>query len=126
MQVNFAYSKTSLATSALERSQHLRVLQCRKDNLTFLRRARMFTVLIDGLAAGAAFERGTSYAEQLDVHEPTQTVREALRFSASLGQPYETPLSEKYSYVEEIISLLEREDIADAIIHNTVSGLAFE
>lgn len=83
-------------------------------------------VLIDGKAPGNAFQRGTSYAEQLDVHESTQTVREALRFSANLRQPYETPLGEKYSYVEEIISLLEMEEIADAIIGNPETGLAVE
>ena len=66
------------------------------------------------------------YAEQLDLLEATQTVREALRFSATLRQPYETPLSEKYVYVEEIISLLEMEDIADAIIGSPESGLAVE
>ena len=83
-------------------------------------------VLVDGIAPGTAFQRGTSYAEQLDVHESTQTVREALRFSASLRQPYEVPQSEKDAYVEEIISLLEMEDIADAIIGDPASGLAVE
>jgi ATP-binding cassette, subfamily G (WHITE), member 2, SNQ2 len=82
--------------------------------------------LVDGKAFGIAFQRGTSYAEQLDVHEPAQTVREALRFSADLRQPYDTPLEEKYAYVEEVISLLEMEDIADAIIGEPESGLAVE
>jgi ABC-type multidrug transport system ATPase subunit/ABC-type multidrug transport system permease subunit len=82
--------------------------------------------LIDGLAPGTGFQRGTSYAEQLDVHESTQTVREALRFSAELRQPYETPLAEKHAYVEEIIALLEMEDIADAIIGFPAVGLAVE
>ena len=83
-------------------------------------------ILIDGAAPGTSFQRGTSYAEQLDVHESTQTVREALRFSADLRQPFETPQGEKYSYVEEVISLLEMEDIADAIIGSPESGLAVE
>lgn len=82
--------------------------------------------LVDGMPPGTDFQRGTSYAEQLDVHESTQTVREALRFSADLRQPYETPQSEKYAYVEEIIALLEMEDIADAIIGDTEVGLAVE
>ena len=83
-------------------------------------------VLVDGIAPGTAFQRGTSYAEQLDVHESTQTVREALRFSADLRQPYEVSREEKYAYVEEVISLLEMEDIADAIIGQPESGLAVE
>lgn len=56
----------------------------------------------------------------------TQTVREALRFSADLRQSYDTPQEEKYEYVEEILSLLEMEDIADAIIGSPDSGLAVE
>ncbi|KZM19935.1 ATPase [Ascochyta rabiei] len=82
--------------------------------------------LIDGKPPGVSFQRGTAYAEQLDVHEPAATVREALRFSANLRQPYETPQAEKYAYVEEVIALLEMEDIADAIIGDPETGLAVE
>lgn len=80
-------------------------------------------ILIDGVKPGLAFQRGTSYAEQMDVHEPAQTVREALRFSADLRQAYDIPREEKYAYVEEVIALLELEDIADAIIGSPESGL---
>ena len=83
-------------------------------------------VLVDGVKPGKQFQRSTSYAEQLDLHEPTQTVREALRFSADLRQPYETPMNERHAYVEEIISLLEMEDIADAIIGTPEAGLTVE
>ncbi|PGH27237.1 hypothetical protein AJ80_01194 [Polytolypa hystricis UAMH7299] len=83
-------------------------------------------ILVDGRAPGTAFQRGTSYAEQLDVHESTQTVREALRFSAVLRQPYEIPEAEKFAYVEEIISLLELENLADAIIGDPETGLSVE
>jgi ABC-type multidrug transport system ATPase subunit/ABC-type multidrug transport system permease subunit len=81
-------------------------------------------IFVDGRKPGLAFQRGTAYAEQLDVHEPAQTVREALRFSADLRQPFDTPQAEKYAYVEEVISLLELEDIADAIIGSPEAGLA--
>ncbi|TAQ83852.1 hypothetical protein B7494_g7826 [Chlorociboria aeruginascens] len=83
-------------------------------------------VFVDGIKPGTAFQRGTSYAEQLDVHEATQTVREALRFSADLRQPITVPQSEKYAYVEEILSLLEMEDMADSIIGSPEAGLAVE
>lgn len=83
-------------------------------------------ILIDGKPPGASFQRGTAYAEQLDVHESTQTVREALRFSAELRQPYDVPLSEKHAYVEEILSLLELENLADAIIGFPEFGLSVE
>ncbi|KAI1078827.1 ABC-2 type transporter-domain-containing protein [Whalleya microplaca] len=83
-------------------------------------------VLVDGAKPGKEFQRSTSYAEQLDMHDPTQTVREALRFSADLRQPIETPQEEKYTYVEEIIALLEMEYIADCIIGTPEAGLTVE
>ncbi|KAG6024571.1 hypothetical protein E4U41_001739, partial [Claviceps citrina] len=83
-------------------------------------------VLVDGSKPGKQFQRSTSYAEQLDLHEPTQTVREALRFSADLRQPYGTPMSERHAYVEEVIALLEMEPIADCIIGTAEAGLTVE
>jgi ATP-binding cassette, subfamily G (WHITE), member 2, SNQ2 len=83
-------------------------------------------ILVDGAKPGKEFQRSTSYAEQLDMHDPSQTVREALRFSADLRQPIETPQEEKYAYVEEIIALLEMEHIADAIIGSPEAGLTVE
>jgi ABC-type multidrug transport system ATPase subunit len=59
----------------------------------------------------------------MDVHEPTATVREALRFSAKLRQPKEVPLHEIYEYCETIIRLLEMDSIAGATIGTTGSGL---
>ncbi|KAF3761569.1 hypothetical protein M406DRAFT_99849 [Cryphonectria parasitica EP155] len=83
-------------------------------------------ILVDGVKPGKEFQRSTSYAEQLDMHDPSQTVREALRFSADLRQPIETPQAEKYAYVEEVIALLEMESIADAIIGSPEAGLTVE
>ncbi|ODQ64433.1 putative ABC transporter [Nadsonia fulvescens var. elongata DSM 6958] len=83
-------------------------------------------VFIDGLPLGTDFQRGTSYAEQQDTHEPRASVREALRFSACLRQPFTVPESEKFAYVEEIISLLELEPVADAIIGDSDTGLSVE
>ncbi|KIW68290.1 hypothetical protein PV04_04247 [Phialophora macrospora] len=83
-------------------------------------------ILVDGQKPGIGFQRGTSYAEQLDVHESTQTVREALRFSADLRQPYDVPQEQKYAYVEEVLCLLELENLADAIIGSPESGLSVE
>jgi len=60
--------------------------------------------------------RGTAYAEQMDVHEGTATVREAMRFSAYLRQPYHVPKEEKDAYIEEVIELLELQPLADAIV----------
>ncbi|KAG9127447.1 hypothetical protein FRC07_013764 [Ceratobasidium sp. 392] len=83
-------------------------------------------VLIGGERTGVAFQRGTAYCEQLDVHESTATVREALRFSAYLRQPYEVSKEDKDNYVEEVIQLLEMEDIADAMIGQPGFGLGVE
>ena len=83
-------------------------------------------VLVDGNKPGKQFQRSTSYAEQMDVHDPSQTVREAFRFSADLRQPFETPREEKYAYVEEIIGLLELEELADCIIGLPEAGLTVE
>ncbi|KAG0222098.1 hypothetical protein BGW42_006899, partial [Actinomortierella wolfii] len=78
---------------------------------------------VDGLPLRRDFQRTTGYCEQLDVHVPECTVREALRFSAYLRQPADVPEEEKNAYVEEIIKILEMEDIADALVGTTESGL---
>jgi ATP-binding cassette subfamily G (WHITE) protein 2 (SNQ2) len=83
-------------------------------------------VLVDGRKPDISFQRGTAYCEQLDVHEPTATVREALRFSAYLRQPPHVSVEEKNAYVEEVIGLLELEDIADVVIGSPASGLVVE
>ncbi|KAI9265133.1 ABC-2 type transporter-domain-containing protein [Phascolomyces articulosus] len=68
------------------------------------------------------FERITGYVEQMDVHQPADTVREAMQFSAYLRQDASVPKSEKDAYVEQIIQLLEMEDIADAQVGDLASG----
>lgn len=74
------------------------------------------SVLIDGRPQGISFQRTTGYCEQMDVHEGTSTVKEALVFSALLRQPSTVPHEEKIAYVEHIIELLELHDISDALI----------
>ncbi|KAF9358893.1 hypothetical protein BGX26_000678 [Mortierella sp. AD094] len=81
------------------------------------------TIEVDGQPLRKDFQRTTGYCEQLDVHVPECTVREAMRFSAYLRQPVDVPESEKDAYVEEIIGILEMESIADALIGTTESGL---
>ena len=79
--------------------------------------------LVDGRPLPKSFQRATGFAEQMDVHEPTATVREALRFSALLRQPREVSIQEKYDYCETVIDLLEMRDIAGATIGRIGSGL---
>jgi ABC-type multidrug transport system ATPase subunit len=70
-----------------------------------------------------SFQRATGFAEQQDIHEPTATVRESLRFSALLRQPKEVPIQEKYDYCEKIIDLLEMRPIAGATVGSGGTGL---
>jgi ABC-type multidrug transport system ATPase subunit/ABC-type multidrug transport system permease subunit len=79
--------------------------------------------LVDGRPLPKSFQRATGFAEQMDIHEPTSTVREALRFSALLRQPREVPVEEKYAYCETILDLLEMRDIAGATIGHVGEGL---
>ena len=79
--------------------------------------------LVDGRPLPRSFQRATGFAEQMDVHEPTATIREALRFSALLRQPKEVPIEEKYEYCERIINLLEMQNIAGATIGTIGAGL---
>ncbi|KAF5332541.1 hypothetical protein D9611_005143 [Ephemerocybe angulata] len=73
-------------------------------------------VLVDGRPLPEDFARGTAYAEQMDVHEGTATVREAMRFSAYLRQPADVSKADKDAYVEEMIELLELQDLSEALV----------
>ncbi|KAJ7687385.1 ABC-2 type transporter-domain-containing protein [Mycena rosella] len=73
-------------------------------------------ILIDGRPLTSDFARSTAYAEQMDVHEGTATVREALRFSAYLRQPAEVSQEEKDAYVEEMLELLELQELSEALV----------
>lgn len=73
-------------------------------------------MLVDGRPLGPDFQRGTGFCEQMDLHDGTATIREALEFSALLRQERHIPRQEKLDYVNKIIELLELGDIQDAII----------
>ncbi|CAN8097481.1 unnamed protein product [Discula destructiva] len=71
---------------------------------------------VDGRELGIEFQRGTGFCEQMDLHDATATIREALEFSALLRQDRTIPREEKLAYVESIIDLLELRELEDAII----------
>jgi ATP-binding cassette subfamily G (WHITE) protein 2 (SNQ2) len=73
-------------------------------------------MLVDGHKLGVEFQRGTGFCEQMDQHDGTQTIREALEFSALLRQEYSVPRNEKLAYVDKIINLLELNELQDAIV----------
>ncbi|KAJ8611335.1 hypothetical protein MRB53_038005 [Persea americana] len=72
-------------------------------------------MLVDGHPLESTFQRATGFCEQMDLHDGTATVREALEFSAVLRQDRDTPRAEKIEYVDKIIDLLELGEIQDAI-----------
>lgn len=84
------------------------------------------SIMVDGRPLPVSFQRSAGYCEQLDVHEPFATVREALEFSALLRQPRDVPRGEKLQYVDTIIDLLELHDIADTLIGRVGAGLSVE
>lgn len=83
-------------------------------------------VLVDGNQRDDSFQRKSGYVQQQDLHLETSTVREALRFSALLRQPAMTPRAEKIAYCEEVISLLDMETYADAVVGVPGEGLNVE
>ncbi|KAL3477181.1 putative ABC transporter [Aspergillus californicus] len=84
------------------------------------------SILVDGRPLPISFQRSAGYVEQLDVHEPLATVREALEFSALLRQPRDTPTDKKLQYVDTIIDLLELNDLEHTLVGRPGNGLSVE
>ncbi|KYQ91227.1 ABC transporter G family protein [Tieghemostelium lacteum] len=78
---------------------------------------------LNGKPLAIDFERITGYVEQMDVHNPGLTVREALRFSAKLRQEPEVPVSEKYDYVEKVLEMMEMKHLGDALVGSLETGI---
>ena len=83
-------------------------------------------VRLNGHMLPLSFQRTTGYCEQVDVHLPTATVREALEFSALIRQPRRYSREEKLAYVDTILDLLELQSYSDAIIGRPGAGLGVE
>ncbi|KAI0484999.1 ABC-2 type transporter-domain-containing protein [Xylariaceae sp. FL0804] len=73
-------------------------------------------MFVDGRPLGPEFQRNTGFCLQGDLHDGTQTIREAIEFSALLRQEASVPRSEKMAYVDKIIDLLELGELQDAIV----------
>jgi ABC-type multidrug transport system ATPase subunit len=67
------------------------------------------------------FARVSGYVEQTDIHVPTETVMEALRFSALHRLPREMPKSEKEAVIDAVIDLIELRPILAKVIGVPVS-----
>lgn len=110
-----------MGSSGAGKTTLLDVLAQRKDSGVI-----QGSVTMDGRPLDESFQRSAGYCEQLDIHESSATVREALEFSALLRQPSTISDVDKLKYVDEIIELLELEDIQHALIGVTGAGLAVE
>ena len=73
-------------------------------------------MFVDGHQLGTEFQRGTGFCEQMDLHDGTATIREALEFSAILRQDHSISKADKIAYVDKIIDLLELTDMQDALV----------
>ncbi|KAF9615291.1 hypothetical protein IFM89_022618 [Coptis chinensis] len=73
------------------------------------------------------FARISGYCEQNDIHSPQVTVKESLIYSAFLRLPKEVSVEEKMIFVDEVISLVELDNLKDAIVGLPgVTGLSTE
>jgi len=85
-------------------------------------------ITINGVEASPSdFSKISGYCEQMDVHSPEATVREAFLFSAALRQPEEVCMDEKRRFVEHTIDILELHAVADRLIgESALVGLTVE
>ncbi|CAI5758794.1 unnamed protein product [Candida verbasci] len=82
--------------------------------------------MVNGHSLDSSFQRSIGYVQQQDLHLPTSTVKEALRFSAYLRQSNKIPKKEKDAYVDYVIDLLEMTEYADALVGVAGEGLNVE
>jgi ATP-binding cassette subfamily G (WHITE) protein 2 (SNQ2) len=68
----------------------------------------------------------TAFAQQMDLHDETSTVREALEFSALLRQPRHFADKEKLEYVEVVLDALELRTYEHVLVGDDHTGLELE
>ncbi|VUC23822.1 unnamed protein product [Clonostachys rosea] len=83
-------------------------------------------ISIDGSPLPKSFTRFMGYVQQQDINLPSQTVREALQMTARLRRPSSVSNEEKDAYVEKLISLLELDELAEALVGVPGAGLTLE
>ncbi|THG98996.1 hypothetical protein EW026_g3289 [Hermanssonia centrifuga] len=71
---------------------------------------------VNGQLLPADFQAQTGYCQQMDTHLPTNTVREALLFSARMRQSKSIPDAQKEAYVEQCLKMCGLEAYGDAIV----------
>ncbi|KAI9340884.1 ABC-2 type transporter-domain-containing protein [Obelidium mucronatum] len=80
-------------------------------------------IFVGPSSPGKEYLKISGYCEQMDVHNKEATVREALEFAAFLRQPASVSKQDKKDYVQKIITLLEMDSLANALIGDLESGV---
>ncbi|POR36723.1 Uncharacterized protein TPAR_03074 [Tolypocladium paradoxum] len=83
-------------------------------------------VLVGSQPPSPSYRKTVGFAQQMDLHEGTATVREALEFSALLRQPKTYSRAEKLAYVDKVLELLGLTEVQDVLIGEDGSGLGVE
>ncbi|KAF6512916.1 hypothetical protein HZS61_007722 [Fusarium oxysporum f. sp. conglutinans] len=83
-------------------------------------------VLVGDQPPSSSYRKTVGFAQQMDLHDGTATVREALEFSALLRQPKHYSKAEKLAYVSKVLDLLDLNDVQDALIGEDGGGLGVE
>ncbi|KAF4333979.1 ATP-binding protein multidrug cassette transport [Fusarium beomiforme] len=83
-------------------------------------------ILVGSQPPSSSYRKRVGFAQQMDLHDGTATVREALEFSALLRQPQHYSRAEKLDYVDKILELLDLNDVQDALIGEDGGGLGVE
>src|SRR4051812_23799111 len=86
------------------------------DNSPLISRLRRASFKIQSPRVPDPHRLLSGYCQQMDIHLPETTVREALLFSANLRRPADVPAAEKAAYAETCLKMCGLEKYADAIV----------
>eukprot|EP01099_Mayorella_cantabrigiensis_P001614 TRINITY_DN1723_c0_g2_i3.p1 TRINITY_DN1723_c0_g2~~TRINITY_DN1723_c0_g2_i3.p1 ORF type:complete len:1322 (-),score=259.68 TRINITY_DN1723_c0_g2_i3:116-4081(-) len=81
---------------------------------------------INGEPRNSTFKQFTGYVEQQDIHIVTQTVREALEFSAVLRLPSTWPIPDKMDFAHYVLEMLDLTSIGELQIGVAGGGISVE
>jgi len=81
---------------------------------------------INGEARNSLFKQFTGYVEQQDIHIATQTVKEALEFSAVLRLPSSWPIPDKMDFAHYVLEMLDLTSIGELQIGVAGGGISVE
>ena len=70
-------------------------------------------MLLNGHYLDSAFKKKVGFCQQMDIHDESSTIREALEFSALLRQSSEISRRDKVDYVDTVLDMLDLVDIQD-------------